>query len=181
MKFSIEYVKGDDREALRAFWTTCITEAFKVEGIEDEAFIKEEIAEKMSLLDHSLSGKDGRYHFLIGKMASEIVGSIGYVPAGEAILKLTGETCLEMGEIGTVFVRPNFKGRGVGTKLMNAMLLFLMGKGIQSFCLDSGYGSAQKVWTHKFGAPVVTAKNFWGEGLDHMVWIQKIEDLKIVI
>lgn len=50
------------------------------------------------------------------------------------------------------------------------MYCVLRNKGIEEFCLDSGYTSAQKIWKKKFGEPDYLLKDFWGAGYDHMIW-----------
>ena len=53
----------------------------------------------------------------------------------------------------------------------------LQHRGIEEFCLDSGYIRAQKIWKKKFGDPDYLLKNYWDEGYDHMVWRIKVNDL----
>ena len=80
-------------------------------------------------------------------------------------------------EVGTVFVLPDYQKMGVGNLLLNTMIFTLKSKGIEEFCLDSGYTSAQKIWKKKFGDPNYLLKDYWGKGHDHMIWRIKISDL----
>ena len=48
-------------------------------------------------------------------------------------------------------------------------------RGMEEFCLDSGYKSAQKIWLNKFGTPEYCLKDYWAKGFDHMIWRVKIE------
>jgi GNAT superfamily N-acetyltransferase len=73
-------------------------------------------------------------------------------------------------EVGTVFVHPDYQGKGIGNSLLEAIMKHLKNIGLTEFCLDSGYGSAQQIWKRKFGLPDYWQKDFWGEGQDHMVW-----------
>jgi hypothetical protein len=50
-------------------------------------------------------------------------------------------------------------------------------KGIEEFCLDSGYKSAQKIWINKFGNPQYHLKDYWGKDADHMVWRIQVKDV----
>lgn len=86
----------------------------------------------------------------------------------------------ELAEIGTVFVKPDYQGQGIGNLLLNAMYLTLQSRGIEEFCLDSGYVNAQKIWKGKFGEPDYLLENYWGEGYPHMIWRKRISDISII-
>ncbi len=65
---------------------------------------------------------------------------------------------------------PEYQGKGIGTMLLNAILACLRQKGVSEFCLDSTYKKAQSYWTKKLGQPSVTLKDYWGKGLNYMIW-----------
>ena len=73
-------------------------------------------------------------------------------------------------EMGTVFVHPEFQGKGVGKQLVHRLFLELDLKKIKEICFDSGYPSAQKIWSRLFGVPEYFLKDFWSEGSHHMIW-----------
>jgi len=73
-------------------------------------------------------------------------------------------------ELGTAFVRPDYQGQGIGNLLLNSMTQVLIDKGINQFCLDSGYSNAQKIWRKKFGEPDYFIKDYWGEDQHHLIW-----------
>ena len=50
------------------------------------------------------------------------------------------------------------------------MTQVLRDKGINQFCLDSGYSNAQKIWRKKFGEPDYFIKDYWGEDRHHLIW-----------
>lgn len=58
--------------------------------------------------------------------------------------------------------------------MIEEMISYLEKRGIKEFCLDSGYKDAQKRWCRKFGNPYKIVKDYWGTGIDNMVWICKI-------
>ncbi len=66
---------------------------------------------------------------------------------------------------------------GVGNLLLTTMYSTLKNNGIEEFCLDSGYGSAQQIWKKKFGDPDYLLKDYWGKGNDHLIWRIRINDL----
>jgi hypothetical protein len=53
----------------------------------------------------------------------------------------------------------------------------LKSKGIEEFCLDSGYKIAQTIWKKKFGEPVYLLEDYWDKGNDHMIWRIRVSDL----
>jgi hypothetical protein len=57
------------------------------------------------------------------------------------------------------------------------MYLTLQNKGIEKFCLDSGYAMAQKIWTKKFGEPDYLIKEYWSQRFDHMIWSRSINEI----
>lgn len=68
------------------------------------------------------------------------------------------------------FVHPNYQNRGIGTMLLQKMLLTLENRRVPSFCLDSGYKQAQMIWQKKFGQPDFVLENYWGANSHHMIW-----------
>lgn len=55
------------------------------------------------------------------------------------------------------------------------MYVTLRNHGIEEFCLDSGYTSAQKIRKKKYGVPSFLLENYWGQGVHHMIWRIKLE------
>lgn len=181
----------DREEACRVFEQT-IPEAFAAEGlghlhlIED---IREEIEGKIQLVDAALGaapGFDSRgdgpqavespVFFLAAKIAREVVGIISFGPCGKEIRECTQHALDEVGELGSLYVLSAYQGQGIGSALIEAMAKALRERGIERFCLDSGYKRAQQKWLRKFGEPYAVAKDYWGPGQDHMVWLCQVED-----
>jgi GNAT superfamily N-acetyltransferase len=86
----------------------------------------------------------------------------------------------ELAEVGTVFVHPDYQKQGIGNLLLNVMVLTFQNKGIEEFCLDSGYTNAQKIWKKKFGEPDYLLEYFWGKGYHHMIWRRRISEISIM-
>jgi len=74
------------------------------------------------------------------------------------------------GMIGHIAVHPDYQNRGIGTVLLQKMLLTLENRRVPSFCLDSGYKQAQMIWQKKFGQPDIVLENYWGTNNHHMIW-----------
>ncbi len=162
-----------DREALHGFFRLVIEDTYQKEGIDhlvDD--LEEEICYKKSLLQRQGTER----FFLLAEKDSQIIGTIEYGPASELIMTLTNGAYRGIPEVGTVFVHPDHQRMGVGSLMVNAMLLILLGRGVEVFCLDSGYTRAQAVWKKRFGEPDHRFTDHWGEGMDHLIWKRSVRD-----
>lgn len=171
----------EDREKLAEFFMTVIEDTFARENLEymhDE--IKNEIEVKKEYLKSDLDSNGKNRYFLIALVDDKVVGTIEYGPVSELINTHTHGEFKELVEIGTVFVRPEYQKQGIGNLLLNAMYLTLQSRGIEEFCLDSGYSNAQKIWKKKLGEPNYLLKDHWGKNLDHMIWRKKIADIEVI-
>jgi GNAT superfamily N-acetyltransferase len=167
----------EDITELNHFFRTVINDTFVKEGIGERLDdICDEIIAKEKYLESDLKSSGMKRYFLIALEGDQIIGSIEYGPASELIINCTNNAFRELIEVGTVFVHPDFQRIGLGNMLLNAMYFTLQKKGIEEFCLDSGYSGAQKIWKKKFGEPDYLLMNYWGEGYDHMIWRIKVSD-----
>ncbi|MCP3810445.1 GNAT family N-acetyltransferase [Paenibacillus sp. Lou8.1] len=166
-----------DIEKLNELFRVVITDTFAKEGIghmlED---IEEEINTKRLYLESDLESHGEQRYFLIAVDGNQIMGSIEYGPVSQLISKSTSDTFKKLCEVGTVFVHPDYQKIGVGNLLLKSMYLALKNRGVEEFCLDSGYRIAQKIWKKKFGTPDYLLKDYWGAGSDHMIWRIKVKD-----
>lgn len=169
--------RAEDIEELNQFFSKVIRDTFDREGLSELLDdMKDEIESKKQYLKTDLDSNGENRYFLIALYENEIVGSIEYGPVSELITTCTEGAYRDDIEIGTVFVHPDYQRRGLGTLLLNLMLLTLQNRGINEFCLDSGYKNAQKVWKKKFGEPDYLLKDYWGAGSDHMIWKRTTND-----
>lgn len=74
-------------------------------------------------------------------------------PVSDLIRKCTNNVYKGLIEVGKVFVHPDYQRNGVGNLLLKEIYDELQKKGIEEFCLDSGYNRAQRIWKKKFGDP----------------------------
>jgi GNAT superfamily N-acetyltransferase len=86
----------------------------------------------------------------------------------------------DVGEVGTLYILPEYQKKGIGTLLLNSIFTVLMSRGIKEYCLDSGYKTAQQIWRRKFGEPVIVVKDYWAKGFDHYIWHRTLEDTPII-
>lgn len=174
----IRRAKFEDKEELTQLFKTVIKDTFAREGLEDMLDeIENEIESKKKYLKSDLDSNGEKRYFLIALEDSKIVGTIEYGPVGDLINSCTKGALKELVEVGTVFVHPDYQRQGIGNLLLNAMYHTLVNRGIEEFCLDSGYTNAQKIWKKKFGQPDYLLKDYWDEGNDHMIWRVRISDI----
>ncbi|MFL0373004.1 GNAT family N-acetyltransferase [Paenibacillus amylolyticus] len=179
-KITIEPLTQSDADGAYQVFEATIPAAFDQEGIGsllDD--IQGEITQKKAMIRKALQAKDNikaSVFFLVAKMGDVIVGTISYGPCGEEIRECTEGRLNDIGELGSLYVTPDFQGQGIASELIVALVTELQRRGIKQFCLDSGYRIAQKKWQRKFGEPYVVANNYWGEGTDHMVWLCEVQD-----
>lgn len=168
--------RADMKSAYQVFKTS-IPDAFKKDGI---GFLKEdiqrEILHKKNLLNDSLDLLDSGTHFLVAKLGETVVGTISFGACGEETRDCTDNQLQHVGELGSLYILPDHQGQGIGSALINAMVEHLYKQDIEQFCLDSGYKLAQKRWLRKFGEPYKVAKDYWGPGSDHLIWLCKVKD-----
>ncbi|WP_426349043.1 GNAT family N-acetyltransferase [Alloiococcus sp. CFN-8] len=168
----VSKLNREDVEGAFEVFKRTIPFAFEREGLKHlTEEINNEIIHKKSLMNDALNTKGIGILFLTAEIEGKIIGTISYGPVGEDIRNCTNGELDEVGELGSVFVLPEHQGKGIATKLINTLISELNKKGIEKFCLDSGYGTAQKIWTRKFGAPYKRVKDYWGPGTVHMVWL----------
>ena len=128
---------------------------------------------------YAVANPDSEVHFLVAKIDNRVIGTISFGPCGSDIKKCTNNELDAIGELGSLCVLPDFQGKGVGSALIHAMIKYLAELGVRYFCLDSGYQQAQRKWLRKFGEPYRIAKDYWGKGLDHMVWLYRVVDRQV--
>lgn len=171
----------EDCEKLHQFFRTVIADTFAQEDLADLLDdIEQEIAGKIKYLQADLDSNGTDRFFVLAVSNDEIVGTIEYGPSSSLIIECTNGALNKLIEVGSVLVHPDCQKQGIGSLLFNVMILTLSNRGIEEFCLDSGYSRAQRFWIGKFGEPDYWFENFWGENNDHMIWRKKISDIPVV-
>lgn len=176
-KLTISKLTPEDREAANRIFEMSITDAFEQEGLGDlREDIYQEIEGKRQLVEGSLSRANPDILFLLARLDGAAAGTISFGPCGEDIRVCTGGELNDTGELGSLYVLPQFQGQGVGSALIKSMAAWLEGQGIERFCLDSGYKRAQQRWLRKFGEPYKTVQDYWGLGNNHLIWLCNVKD-----
>lgn len=174
----IRRAKKDDVDQLNDFFKLVLKDTFEKNGIENliEDY-EHEIKEKREFLNEDIESDGTKRFFLVAEKENHIVGTIALGPANDLINRCTNEKLKDLIEIGTVFVHPAYRQKGIGNLMLANIYSELDRKGIKEFCLDSGYKNAQNFWLKKFGDPQYRFTEFWGEGTDYMIWRVKLGDV----
>ncbi|WP_409288068.1 GNAT family N-acetyltransferase [Peribacillus sp. SCS-37] len=173
--------QAGDQTELHSFFKRVLTHTFEEEGImhlHDDLLQEIELKKKMLAADLRSSGADRYFLLAVHPSDGKIVGTIEYGQPNDLIVALDDQIA-GLFEAGTIFVDPEFQGQGLGTLLLNALILHFTGKGVTEFCLDSGYKRAQKVWKAKLGEPLVISWNHWGKDSHHMIWRVSVDSFAI--
>jgi GNAT superfamily N-acetyltransferase len=177
MKIVITKSQSENREELKTFFKIIITDTFKNDDIKfSEADIVKQTQYQLSILDKSLNSHDGI--FLIAKDNNKIIGTIAITHPNELITENLSEDLTNVPEIASVYVLPEYQGKGVGSLLFQAAIKHLQEKDINAFVLDSPFKRAQQFWTKKLGLPIVILKNYWAKGKDHLIWYCKVKSFE---
>jgi len=177
LQVKIRRPRIEDIKELNSFFRTVITDTFIKEGLGERlSDLNDEVEVKEKYLKSDFESNGVKRYFLIALDGDKMIGSIEYGSASKLIKYCTNNAYKELMEVGTVFVHPDYQRMGVGNLLLNTMYSTLKDKGIEEFCLDSGYIHAQKIWKKKFGNPNYLLKDYWGKGYDHMIWRIKVSD-----
>lgn len=165
-----------EKEKLKNFFTEVIIHTFKNYGYYDKykQDIDYEVGKQTTALEQDLTSNGSFSYFLIARDRDKIVGTIAYGPPNSDIKKYYKDDLKNIPEIKSVYIAPEYQGKGIGTKLFDEMIKVLRKKGFSEFCLDSGYPKAQQFWKNKLGNPVKIVFDRWDAGNDYMIWHYKL-------
>lgn len=176
-KKEIRYPDLNDFNELMRVYGITIRQAFENEGVgylEDE--IVDEINGKKKNLMAYFKGNSNKSIYLIKVINDQIVATISFGPIGKETLEFVPLDFPSEGELGGLYVLPEFQNQGIGRQLISEMINCMKEKNIDFFSLDSGYKMAQLKWLKKFGEPYKIVKEYWGEDTDHMIWLKRTND-----
>ncbi|MCB0501454.1 MAG: GNAT family N-acetyltransferase [Bacteroidetes bacterium] len=177
MEIKIRRPTLEDASAIYQLFDITVKDTFRQEGIVEqfEEQTSTEIDALCSQLQLDLISNGQSNYFLIAINNNAIVGTITYGPAGSLITEHLDVDLSQTPEVKCVYVLPEYQNKGIATQLFKHILQALKNKNYTSYCLDSGYRQAQQYWAKKLGLPTDVLKNYWPNGNDHMIWLQKIE------
>ena len=166
-----------DLEELQSLFTQTLRDTFAREGIEQShaADLDREIAAQLELVKRDLATGGKAEYFLVARSRDGIVGTAGAGPAND-IIRAHAKFDIECTpEIKSVYIRPDWQGKGIGSMLFDAIQAYLASTGRTHFCLDTGYQAAREFWTRRLGPPTTIVENFWGDGADHCIWYREVD------
>lgn len=173
----IQKASIEDKVLINNFFETVLRHTFEVNGLSElKELLNDELMDKRLCLDQCYESKGLDRFFLIATIGDKIVSSIEYGLSNKLLNVCTNHELKDMLEVGTIFVHPDYQKRGIGSLMLRSIFEELLSKGIQRICFDSGYKTAQRIWTKKFGEPEYFLKDYWDKDSHHMVWVIDIEE-----
>lgn len=155
-----------------------ISAAFGEAGLDDPEELRLELEGKRRLLERGVLLGPGESGWFAVEVEGVLVGVAAFFPASEFLRRHCEEVRFaEPGarpEVGAVYVRPGWQGRGVGIALVRRVLEELLERGVSRFCLDAGLPRALGYWRHRLGPPDRVLADFWGPGSDHGIWSPEV-------
>lgn len=172
----IRRISHKDEAALGVLFETVLKHTYIKEDLMSfESEMLQEIEVKKAYVKDDLSSNGERRFLLLAEHQGRVLGTLSIGAADENdIIRERAPELSHLYELGTAFILPEVQNKGIITKLIEDMRFELISRGETAFCLDSGYPTAQKIWTKKFGAPSYHLKDYWGAGSDHMIWDVKL-------
>ncbi|WP_155591672.1 GNAT family N-acetyltransferase [Lysinibacillus cavernae] len=177
MKLIIRRPKQSDIQALHQFFLHVIQDTYAKEGLAElvsDQKLEWETKKQYLAMDLESQGEKRYFWLAVDEETNEIIGTIEYGEANELIQQTVKEDLTNCPEIGTVFVHPNYQNRGIGTLLLQKILMTLEKQSMHCFCLDSGYKQAQIIWQKKLGQPDFILEHYWGTNNHHMIWNRQL-------
>jgi GNAT superfamily N-acetyltransferase len=164
---------------LRRLFEVTIRDTFHREGIDvsHAEDIEREISDRTAALARDIATDGTAACFLIARWDTIIAGTIA-IGRPNLIIRSHLNIALEsVPEIHSAYVLPEYQGRGIGSRLFEAMRQRLRDRQVQSFCLDCGYRAAQRFWSRRLGEPSLVLHDYFGPGAHHMIWHRSIDDI----
>jgi len=168
----------EDYNELKQLFKNTITDAFVKENINDPKSINTEYLTQIDRINRYFEN-DNKYNYLTARNRNKILGTIAYGPASDIVVQ-NYSAIQNIPEIMSVYITPRFQHMGIGSLLLNSILITLLANKVNEFYLDSGYYRAQQYWTKKLGKPTKVLKDYWNIGGHHMIWRKKINEIPII-
>jgi len=168
MEIEIIEASQENAKEISNLFSTVISHTFKKEKFLNPIELQKEIVRQ--ILNYRACLEDENKCFLVAKHNNEIVATVSFGKISNTIVSNT-DLDDNTPEIKSVYVLPEHHGKGVGSKIYTEIIKRLKETKASTYCLDSGYASAQTFWEKKLGTPYKTLENFWGKDLHHKIWL----------
>lgn len=166
-----------DLAQLKHLFEKTIQKAFEADGYGDALDeIKREIQIKMKKVEDYLQDGSQTSAYLIAEHKGCVIGAISFGKIGEVTLENVPSDFPSEGELGSMYILPEYQGEGIARQMIEVLLRELHNNGIRYVSFDSGYKPAQEKWRKKFGDPYKIVENYWAEGVDLYIWLIHLEE-----
>lgn len=166
-----------DLTQLKYLFEKTIQKAFEADGYGDAIDeIRREIQIKMSKVEDYLNAPSEKSAYYIAEHKGHVIGAISFGKIGEVTIENVPSDFPSEGELGSMYILPDFQGHGIARKMIDVLLRDLLNKGIRYVSFDSGYKPAQEKWRKKFGEPYKIVENYWDQGVDLYIWLIHLEE-----
>ncbi|MFA5933565.1 MAG: GNAT family N-acetyltransferase [Microgenomates group bacterium] len=177
MEIKIIELQPQDINEVKELAALVIKDSFHNDGVAHKykKYLSEEIIRVQKKFDQD---QKENYYFLIAKENNKVVGTAGYA------LKIAGPIQLALNqlqlsdksvvELISFYIHPQHQGKGIGPKLLKALLTHLKQADYQYFSLYTGYQKAKDFWRKKLGEPDVILPKYFEKSLDCHVWVKPI-------
>ena len=179
MNIKITRPQNKDIGEVDQLFALVIKDNFQNEGIASTEEIEEQVQFQTNNLKQDLDSNGTEEYYLLARSRQTIIGTAAYGKPNEIIRKNWHGDLTGIPEVKSVYILPEFQGRGIGTLLFGSIIQCLGQKDIEEFCLDSGYKRAQGYWSKKLGKPSIILKDYWGKNADHLIWHCNVSDLVV--
>lgn len=182
MDIQIARITKDDIDKLEQLFNEVITDNFKFEGCDLEEYsesINKLINYQIACINRDIESEGLNDYYLVAKADGKIIGTIAYGLVSETINSITQFDSNDISEIKSAYILPEYQNKGVGTILLNCILISMMQAGIKEFCLYTGFEKGLSFWKRKFGNPDIIAKDYFDIDENCYIWHKKIEDVEI--
>lgn len=160
----VRQVISEDIDRLRSILSAWIRDS------ETGEILTDEISEIINRIKMSIDSKNDYYYFVAESVKTGVIGIVGYRPPEGPITKYIQTK--KPAEGVNIFVDPNSCGKGVGKKLIEALITDARMKGFREILFDSGPRYKDTGWHFHdtYAERVGIMQDRYGPGLHAPVW-----------
>jgi GNAT superfamily N-acetyltransferase len=140
MNISISQPRKNDEVEIYQLFTFVITQNFKDYGFYEKYTddITYEVDKQVAVLEEYFKNYGKTVSFLIAKDKDKIIGTIAYGKPSADIDKYYPEKPGTIPEIKSLYVLPEYQGKGIGTKLLDQIKKYYNITVLKNFALTAG-------------------------------------------